>query len=158
MTDADQRIAKITLDERSVVRRNPDVEHERAVAIFDLLEENAFAPVAGHPGPFHLHLGLEENRLILDIRNSAEDPLERVVLPMSPFRSIVKDYFLICESYYNAIRTATPSRIEAIDMGRRALHNEGSEVLRERLAERVRIDLGTARRLFTLVCVLHIRG
>jgi uncharacterized protein (UPF0262 family) len=140
------------------VRRNPDVEHERAVAIFDLLEENSFAPCAGHPGPFHLHLGLEENRLVLDIRNTAEEPLERVVLPMSPFRSIVKDYFLICESYYNAIRTATPSRIEAIDMGRRALHNEGSEVLRERLAERVRIDLGTARRLFTLVCVLHIRG
>jgi uncharacterized protein (UPF0262 family) len=158
MTDADQRIAKITLDERSVVRRNPDVEHERAVAIFDLLEENSFAPCAGHPGPFHQHLGLEENRLVLDIRNTAEEPLERVVLPMSPFRSIVKDYFLICESYYNAIRTATPSRIEAIDMGRRALHNEGSEVLRERLAERVRIDLGTARRLFTLVCVLHIRG
>jgi uncharacterized protein (UPF0262 family) len=158
MTDSDQRIAKITLDERTVVRRRPDVEHERAVAIFDLLEENSFATVAGHPGPFHLHLSLEENRLVLDIRNTAEEPLERIVLPMSPFRSIVKDYFLVCESYYNAIRTATPSRIEAIDMGRRALHNEGSEVLRERLADRVTIDLGTARRLFTLVCVLHIRG
>jgi uncharacterized protein (UPF0262 family) len=158
MTDSDQRIAKITLDERTVVRRRPDVEHERAVAIFDLLEENSFATVAGHPGPFHLHLSLEENRLVLDIRNTAEEPLERIVLPMSPFRSIVKDYFLVCESYYNAIRTATPSRIEAIDMGRRALHNEGSEVLRERLADRVTMDLGTARRLFTLVCVLHIRG
>jgi uncharacterized protein (UPF0262 family) len=158
MTDSDQRIAKITLDERTVVRRKPDVEHERAVAIFDLLEENSFATAAGHPGPFHLRLGLEENRLVLDIRSTAEEPLERVVLPMSPFRSIVKDYFLVCESYYNAIRTATPSRIEAIDMGRRALHNEGSELLRERLADRVTMDLGTARRLFTLVCVLHIRG
>ena len=158
MSEQDQRIAKITLDERTVVRRNADVEHERAVAIFDLIEENRFAPTAGYAGPFHLTLSLEENRLALDIRDTAEQSLERVVLPMSPFRSIVKDYFLICESYYNAIRTATPSRIEAIDMGRRALHNEGSELLRERLAERVGIDLNTARRLFTLVCVLHIRG
>jgi uncharacterized protein (UPF0262 family) len=158
MSEQDQRIAKITLDERTVVRRNADVEHERAVAIFDLLEENRFAPTAGYAGPFNLVLSLEENRLALDIRDAADQSLERVVLPMSPFRSIVKDYFLICESYYNAIRTATPSRIEAIDMGRRALHNEGSELLRERLAERVGIDLGTARRLFTLVCVLHIRG
>jgi uncharacterized protein (UPF0262 family) len=158
MAESDHRVAKITLDERTVVRRNADIEHERAVAIFDLLEENSFAPVGAAAGPFHLHLGIEESRLVLDIRSTAEDPVDRVLVPLAPFRGIVKDYFLICESYFNAIRTATPSRIEAIDMGRRALHNEGSELLRERLAERVAVDLNTARRLFTLLCVLHIRG
>lgn len=158
MAGVDQRIAKITLDERSVVRRNADIEHERAVAIFDLLEENSFILAAGASGPFHLNLGIEENRLVLDIRSSADEPIDRMLLPLTPFRSVVKDYFLVCESYYNAIRTASPSRIEAIDMGRRALHNEGSELLRERLAERVTVDLNTARRLFTLLCVLHIRA
>lgn len=158
MAETAQRIAKITLDERTVVRRNADIEHERAVAIFDLLEENSFAPVGDLQGPFHLHLGVEENRLVLDIRSAVEEPVDRVLVPLSPFRGIVKDYFLICESYFKAIRTASPSRIEAIDMGRRALHNEGSELLRERLAEHVSVDLNTARRLFTLLCVLHIRG
>jgi uncharacterized protein (UPF0262 family) len=158
MADSDQRIAKIVLDEHTVLRRSADIEHERAVAIFDLLEENSFAPVNAAPGPFHLHLGIEENRLVLDIRSTADEPLERILLPLTPFRSIVKDYFLVCDSYFKAIRNASPSRIEAIDMGRRALHNEGSELLRERLAERVAIDLGTARRLFTLLCVLHIRA
>jgi uncharacterized protein (UPF0262 family) len=154
---SDQRIAKITLDERTVVRRNADIEHERAVAIFDLLEENSFAPVAGRKGPFNLHLSIEENRLLLDIRDEADAPLERVPLPLQPFRRIVKDYFLVCESYFNAIRRSSPSQIEAIDMGRRGLHNEGSEVLRERLADKIAIDNNTARRLFTLLCVLHIR-
>jgi uncharacterized protein (UPF0262 family) len=158
MAESEQRIVNITLDERTVVRRNADIEHERAVAIFDLLEENCFAVQGGAPGPYHLHLGIEENRLVLDIRSAAGQASERVPVPLAPFRAIVKDYFLVCESYYNAIRTASPSRIEAIDMGRRALHNEGSELLRERLAERVSIDLNTARRLFTLLCVLHIRG
>lgn len=158
MPDPDRRIVKITLDERSVVRRNADVEHERAVAIFDLLEENSFAPIGGAPGPFHLHLGIEENRLVLDIRSTAEEPVDRVLVQLTPFRGVVKDYFLVCETYYQAIRTASPSRIEAIDMGRRALHNEGSELLRERLADRVTVDLNTARRLFTLLCVLHIRA
>lgn len=158
MADSDQRIAKILLDEHTVLRRNADIEHERAVAIFDLLEENSFAPVAAAPGPFHLHLGIEENRLVLDIRSTAEAPIERILLPLTPFRSIVKDYFLVCDSYFKAIRNASPSRIEAIDMGRRALHNEGSELLRERLADRVKVDLNTARRLFTLLCVLHIRS
>jgi uncharacterized protein (UPF0262 family) len=152
-----QKIVNITLDERTVVRRNADVEHERAVAIFDLLEENAFAPKAGFEGPFHLNLAVEENRLVLDVRDTSDQPLEKITLPLQPFRSIVRDYFLICESYYNAIRRASPSQIEAIDMGRRGLHNEGAEMLRERLAERVAIDDNTARRLFTLVCVLHIR-
>jgi uncharacterized protein (UPF0262 family) len=154
----DQRIAKITLDEKSVVRRNADVEHERAVAIFDLLEENSFSPTPGYPGPFHLHLSIEENRLVFDICSAAGEKLERIALPVAAFRSIVKDYFMICESYYAAIRRATPSQIEAIDMGRRGLHNEGSELLRDRLADKVALDLNTARRLFTLVCVLHIRG
>ena len=153
-----QRIAKITLDERTVVRRNADIEHERAVAIFDLLEENTFAPIAGYDGPFHLDLAIEENRLILDIRDANDVSLERIALSLAPFRGIVKDYFLICESYFAAIKRASPTQIEAIDMGRRGLHNEGSELLRERLADKVVVDLGTARRLFTLVCVLHIRG
>jgi uncharacterized protein (UPF0262 family) len=157
MTESDRRIVKITLDERSVVRRNNDIEHERAVAIFDLLEENSFVLAGEVPGPYHVHLGVEENRLQLDISREDDTPIERIQLSLTPFRGIIKDYFLVCETYFNAIRTATPSRIEAIDMGRRALHNEGSELLRERLAERVSLDLNTARRLFTLVCVLHIR-
>src|SRR5487761_107069 len=158
MADTDRRIAQVTLDERTVVRRNADIEHERAVAIADLLQDNSFAPSSGAAGPFNLHLGIEENRLVLDIRDASDQQIERAMLSLTPFRGIVKDYFLICESYYNAIRSASPTRIEAIDMGRRALHDEGSELLRERLAERVAIDFNTARRLFTLVCVLHIRG
>jgi|SRR5579862_9537855 len=158
MTGSDQRIAKITLDEHSVVRRNADVEHERAVAISDLLAENSFVPVSALAGPFHLQLSVAENRLLLDICDTSDTKLEQVVLPLSPFRTIVKDYFMICGSYYNAVREASPSKIEAIDMGRRALHDEGGEKLRERLAERVEVDLNTARRLFTLLCVLHIRG
>ena len=158
MAEAEHRIVKIDLDERTVVRRNADVEHERAIAIFDLLEENTFALTGGAPGPFHLSLSVEENRLVLDIRSTAEEAIERVLVPLAPFRGIIKDYFMVCETYFAAIRTASPSRIEAIDMGRRALHNEGSEQLRERLAERVTVDLDTARRLFTLLCVLHIRG
>ncbi len=152
-----QHIARITLDEKSVVRRSRDVEHERAIAILDLIEENSFAPAAGHDGPFHLHLGIAENRLVVDIRSLDGAPLERVLVPLAPFRGIVKDYFLVCESYYAAIKRESPSRIEAIDMGRRGVHNEGSELLRDRLAEKVALDLNTARRLFTLLCVLHIR-
>lgn len=150
-------LTNIVLDEHTVVRRSPEVEHERAVAIYDLLEENYFAP-AGHDGPFGLHLSIEEGRLKLDIRDEADRPLMTVHLALSPFRRLVKDYFTVCETYFEAIRTASPSRIEAIDMGRRALHNEGSEVLRERLNGKVELDLDTARRLFTLICVLHIKG
>jgi uncharacterized protein (UPF0262 family) len=153
-----QRIAKIELDERTVVRRNPDVEHERAVAIFDLLEENSFAPVGDFDGPYQLRLGMEENRLVFDIRSEAGDPLVAVQLPLSPFRGIVKDYFTVCESYYAAIKRSGPSQIEALDMGRRGLHDEGSELLRERLDGKIVLDRNTARRLFTLICVLHIRG
>ena len=158
MARGEQRIARITLDERTVVRRNADVEHERQVAISDLLADNHFAPVSAIKGPFHLHLSVAENRLVLDSRDTGERALEQVVLPMSPFRKLVKDYFIICGSYYSAVREASPAKIEAIDMGRRALHNEGSEKLCERLADRVAVDDNTARRLFTLLCVLHIRG
>jgi uncharacterized protein (UPF0262 family) len=153
-----KKIAHIELDERTVVRRSADIEHERAVAIFDLLEENYFAPKSNVDGPFRVSLSVEENRLALDIRDEQDAPLEKVVLPLAPFRRIVKDYFLVCESYYNAIKRATPSQIEAIDMGRRGLHNEGADLLKERLADKVEIDKQTARRIFTLVCVLHLRG
>jgi uncharacterized protein (UPF0262 family) len=151
------RIVGITLDERTVIRRNHDIEHERAVAIFDLLEENAFRPLGLEGGPFHLHLSIEENRLVLGIETPQRAPLDRVVLPLAAFKRIVRDYFLICESYFDAIRKLSPSQIEAIDMGRRGLHNEAAELLRERLADRVEIDSQTARRLFTLICVLHLR-
>lgn len=153
-----QYIAKLELDEHSVIRRSADVEHERAVAIYDILEENSFAPAAGVDGPFHLCLGIEENRLIFDIRREDGGDLQRTPLPLTGFRSIVKDYFTVCESYYTAIKTSTPSQIEAIDMGRRGLHNEGSTLLQETLAGDIEIDFDTARRLFTLLCVLHIRA
>ncbi|MSP84009.1 MAG: UPF0262 family protein [Alphaproteobacteria bacterium] len=155
----DQRIGRITLDERLVIRRSAEIEHERAVAIFDLLEANRFVPQGGAKGPFDVHLGLRDGRsLVIEVSDAAAQPIEPVILPMSPFRTLIKDYFTICESYFEAIKRASPSQIEAIDMGRRGLHNEGSEVLRERLAGKVEIDLETARRLFTLICVLHIRG
>jgi uncharacterized protein (UPF0262 family) len=157
-SDPSRRIAKVALDERTVVRRSAEVEHERAVAIFDLIEENFFAPVGDTGGPYNLHLGIEENRLVIDIRTEADEALGKVILALTPFRRIVKDYFQICESYYQAIKAATPSQIEAIEMGRRGLHNEGSDLLRERLAGKIELDTNTARRLFTLICVLHIRG
>jgi uncharacterized protein (UPF0262 family) len=154
-----QRLCNVQLDERTLVRRKPEVEHERAIAIYDLLEENYFCPVGDYVGPYSLHISLVENRLVLDIRSEDDiTPRTEVVLPVTPFRAVVKDYFLICESYYTAIKKSTPSQIEAIDMGRRGLHNEGSEILRERLAGKIEVDLETARRLFTLVCILHIRG
>jgi uncharacterized protein (UPF0262 family) len=152
------RICEIQLDEHSVVRRSADVEHERAVAIFDLVEENYFAPAGHDGGPYRLHLAIEENRLMFDIRNEAQEEVAAIALPLLPFRRIVKDYFAVCEVYFEAIKTASPSKIEAIDMGRRGLHNEGSELLRERLDGKIEIDFDTARRLFTLLCVLHIRG
>jgi uncharacterized protein (UPF0262 family) len=156
--DPRYRIIDISLDERLVKWRNAQVEHERKVAIYDLLEENRFEPAGCAAGPYRLHLAIEDNRLIFHIRDEAEKPLARVPLPMLPFRRIIRDYFQICESYYDAIKRSSPSRIEAIDMGRRALHNEGSQLLQERLEGKIRIDHDTARRLFTLVCVLHIRA
>lgn len=152
------RLVDVTLDE-SIGRATADVEHERAVAIFDLIEENAFQPVGDvDGGPYKLHLSLAENRLVFDITQEDGSPVARHMLSLTPFRKIVKDYFLICESYYEAIRSATTKQIEAIDMGRRGVHNEGSETLQERLSGKIDIDFDTARRLFTLVCVLHWRG
>ncbi len=156
--DETQRLANITLDEQSVVRRSAEVEHERAVAIYDLLEENRFAPQGAFSGPYHLRLGIEENRLKLDVRDQEDEPMVAFHLSLSPFRRLIKDYFMVCETYYEAIKTASPSKIEAIDMGRRGLHNEGSELLLKRLDGKIETDFDTARRLFTLICVLHIRG
>ena len=153
-----QRLAKVTLDEGSIGRSSPDIEHERAVAIYDLLEDNAFAPVDHDGGPYALHLSITENRLVFDIRQEDGSPVMAHLLSLTPLRRIVKDYFMICDSYYKAIRTSTPSQIEAIDMGRRGLHNEGSELLMERLKEKISVDFDTARRLFTLICVLHWKG
>jgi uncharacterized protein (UPF0262 family) len=153
-----QHIVNIFLDEKTGGRRAAHVEHERKVAIYDLLEENVFAPVGHDAGPYVLHLGIEDNRLIFDIRTEVDQPLEKFALPVNSFRRIVKDYFMVCESYFAAIKTAPPSRIEALDMGRRGLHNEGSDILRERLNGKVEVDRKTARGLFTLICVLHIRA
>ncbi|KQZ15664.1 hypothetical protein ASD44_17610 [Mesorhizobium sp. Root554] len=152
------RLIDVELDE-SIGRSTPDVEHERAVAIFDLIEENSFQPVNDDgSGPYRLKLSLADSRLVFAVSREDGDTVVTHILSLTPFRRIVKDYYLICESYYDAIRSSTPSHIEAIDMGRRGLHNEGSQTLKERLAGKIDIDFGTARRLFTLVCVLHWRG
>ena len=141
-----RRLVKITLDEGSIGRSSQDIEHERAVAIYDLIEDNSFAPADHDGGPYALHLSITENRLVFDIRQQDGAPLMAHLLSLTPFRKIVKDYFMICDSYYKAIRTASPTQIEAIDMGRRGLHNEGSELLKERLKEKIDIDFDTARR------------
>ncbi|MEI7806685.1 MAG: UPF0262 family protein [Hyphomicrobiales bacterium] len=153
-----QRLVAVTLDENSIGRSNPDVEHERAVAIYDLLEENTFAPANHDGGPYALHLSIDGARLVFDIRLENGEPVIAHLFSLAPLRSIVKDYFMICDSYYQAIRTATPDKIEAIDMGRRGLHNDGSHLLMERLKSKVDVDFDTARRLFTLICVLHWKG
>jgi uncharacterized protein (UPF0262 family) len=153
-----QRIVAVTLDEESIGRSGPDIEHERAIAIYDLVEQNLFAPEGGAEGPFALHLAITGNRLMFDIRREDGAPVVAHLLSLTPFRRIVKDYYMICDSYYHAIRTATPDKIEAIDMGRRGIHDEGSRTLQERLKGKVTIDFETARRLFTLICVLHWKG
>jgi uncharacterized protein (UPF0262 family) len=155
---AKQRLVSVTLDEETIGRSNPDVEHERQVAIYDLLEQNSFAPVGDSNGPYALHLSITGNRLVFDIRTKDGKPVIAHLLSLSPLRRIVKDYYTVCDSYYEAIRTATPDKIEALDMGRRSIHNEGSRVLMERLKDKVKLDVDTARRLFTLICVLHWKG
>jgi uncharacterized protein (UPF0262 family) len=150
-------LVAVNLDENSIGRSNRDVEHERAVAIYDLLEDNFFAP-GDVDGPFALNLSITGSRLMFDIRREDGTPVIAHLLSLSPLRRIVKDYFTVCDSYYEAIRTATPDRIEALDMARRALHDEGSQILMERLKRKVNVDFDTARRLFTLVCVLHWKG
>ena len=152
------RLAAVTLDEASLGSSNDDVEHERRVAIYDLIEENQFRPVGHDGGPYTLQLGISGNRLVFDIRLADGAPVMAHLLSLSPLRRIVKDYFMVCDSYYAAIRTATPDRIEALDMGRRALHDEGSRLVTERLKRKVEVDSGTARRLFTLITVLHWKG
>ena len=156
------RISHIDLDEATILWRNPDIEQERRIAIFDLIEENTFRPVraaeAGHEGPYHLRLSVEDGRLALAIADDAEVPLETIVLALGRFRRPIRDYFAICDSYYQAIRRATAAEIETIDMARRGVHNEAAELLLERLEGKVETDFATARRLFTLICVLHIRG
>jgi uncharacterized protein (UPF0262 family) len=152
------RLVAVTLDETSIGRSGPDIEHERTIAIYDLLEQNTFAPVDHDGGPYALHLAMADGRLMFDIRLADGTPVMTHLLSLSPFRGLVKDYFMICESYHTAIRTATPDRIEAIDMGRRGLHDEGSRILMERLKRKVNMDFDTARRLFTLICVLHWKG
>ena len=151
------RIVDIVLDEKSVARRTPEVEHERAVALFDLLEENDFALVGGEAGPYKLHIGIFEQRLVFGVHAHDDRKLRDIVLSLTPLRKVVKDYFLVCESYYAAIKKLSNKQIEALDMGRRGLHNEGSEVLRERLSGKIDVDFDTARRLFTLICALLAR-
>ncbi len=159
MSDDTHRIVQIELDEKSVVSRSPQVEHERKVAIYDLLEDNSFRPLEiDHAGPYALRLSIQENRLVFDIDDVDKNHLVKITLPVSVLKRVVRDYFMICDSYFKAIKTLSPSQIEAIDMGRRGLHNEGAEILRTRLEDRVDMNLRTARRLFTLVCVLHIKA
>jgi uncharacterized protein (UPF0262 family) len=153
-----KRLVMVSLDDNTMGAASRDIEHERAIAIYDLIDENFFAPVGHDGGPYCLTLQAVENRLVFDIRTESGAPVIAHYLSLSPFRRLVKDYFLVCESYYQAIRTATPSHIEAIDMGRRALHNEGSELLQQRLKDKVTVDFDTARRLFTLLTVLHWKG
>jgi uncharacterized protein (UPF0262 family) len=150
------RLQTVELDQESLAAVSRDQEQERQIAIFDLLEANYFAPEGAEAGPYDLKMGLLENRLVLDVRSAGY--ARQHILSLSPFRRLIKDYFMICESYYQAIRNSTPAQIEALDMGRRGLHNEASELLRERLAGKIETDLDTARRLFTLICALHWRG
>ena len=153
------RIVDIELDDRLVVRRSREIEHEMAVAIHDLLEDNRFEPAGAGPGSYKVALSVRDGRsLVFDIRDEEGAGVAEEIVPLNLFRRIVKDYFTVCESYFEAIRNAPASRIEALDMGRRGLHNEGAELLRDNLEGRVGIDDETARRLFTLICVLHIRG
>lgn len=156
--EQDLRLIAVDLDEASIAPRGPDVEHERKIAIFDLLEQNRFAPAGAEKGPFKLRLAIEENRLVFDISHEDDTPRAKHILSLTPLKRVIRDYFVVCDSYYQAIRSATPSQIEAIDMGRRGLHNEGSQALMDRLSGKIDVDLDTARRLFTLICALHTKA
>lgn len=152
-----ERINRITLDEGSIKHRSMEVEHERSVAIADLLGDNMFEPVGMKSGPYDVHLSIEEGRLVFDITSPATGKKAKVALSVQPLRSIIRDYFLICESYYEALKNSTPSKLEAVDMGRRGVHNEGSDKLSDLLEGKIITDHRTSRRLFTLICVLHIK-
>jgi uncharacterized protein (UPF0262 family) len=159
---ADQRIIDVKLDERTIIWRNADIEQERRIAIFDLLEGNEFEPSRDYPdgyaGPYKLTLRVEEGRLALDIAAENDALLETIIIGLTRFRRPIREYFAICDSYFQAIRQATPQQIETIDMARRAIHNDAAELLKDRLEGKVAVDFDTARRLFTLICVLHIKG
>ena len=159
---ADPRIINVELDERTILWRSADIEQERRIAIFDLIEGNHFAPQRVHPdgyaGPYKIALSVEEGRLGIAIHRADDSHLETYVLGLGRFRRPIKDYFAICDSYYAAIRNATPAQIETVDMARRGIHNEAAELLKERLEGKIEIDFDTARRLFTLICVLHIKS
>lgn len=152
-----ERINKITLDASSMKKHSAEAEHERDVAIADLLHENSFEPRCMHSGPYNIHLAIEDGKLAMDVHSPKEDKHAKVVLPIAPLRGIIRDYFIIFESYQQAISSLNHSRIEAIDMGRRGLHNEGSQMLIDILKDRIVVDFCTARRLFTLICVLHLK-
>jgi len=152
------RLTNVTLDENSIASRGADVEHERRIAIFDLLEENVFDPVGVPAGPYTLRLSVQENRLVFEVAREEDGRTYAThVLSLTPLKRVIRDYFVVCDSYFKAIRSASPSQIEAIDMGRRGLHDEGSAALMERLKGKIEIDHDTARRLFTLICALHVK-
>jgi uncharacterized protein (UPF0262 family) len=159
---SDPRIIAVSLDERTILWRSADIEQERRIAIFDLIEGNYFAPQRAHSddytGPYRIALAVEEGRLAIAINREDDTHLETYILGLGRFRRPIKDYFAICDSYYQAIRNATPTQIETVDMARRGIHNEAAELLKERLEGKIEIDFDTARRLFTLICVLHIKG
>ena len=161
VVDSAHRLVRIELDEAGAPRRSAEAEHERAIAIYDILEDNSFALVdpAGTPldGPFHLYIRAEGRHIRFDIRNDADSELSQFYMALGPLRRVMRDYFHVCDTYYEAIRTKSPSQIQAIDMGRRALHNEGADILRSRLDGKVATDEMTSRRLFTLICVLQSR-
>jgi uncharacterized protein (UPF0262 family) len=148
----------VTLDEASIGRGTPDQEHERQIAIYDLVEANSFGIPDHDGGPYALYVSMRDKKLVLDIREADGEPVIAHLLSLTPFRRILRDYFMVCESYYAAIRTATPTQIEAIDMGRRGLHDEGAHVLAERLKGKVTCDFDTSRRIFTVLTALHWRG
>ncbi len=161
MPSPSYRLVRVELDERSLAPANADIEHERKVAVYDLLQENMFQPLGDSEmigeGPFVLYLSSSEGRLVMDVRKEDETPVGQLHLSMAPLRKIIKDYFLLCESYYDAIRNAAPQQIETIDMARRGMHNEGSEILEERLKDKIALDFDTARRLFTLICSFYMK-
>ncbi|MEM7492398.1 MAG: UPF0262 family protein [Pseudomonadota bacterium] len=151
----EHRLVSVEIDDETLAASGPDAEHERRVAIFDLIEANTFEVIDHDRGPYTLHLSMQDRKLVFDVRTEGGEPVHVFVLSMSPFRGVIRDYFMICESYYEAIRNSTPHQIEAIDMARRGIHNEGSDLMEERLEGKVRVDFDTARRLFTLICALH---
>lgn len=153
----DDRLISVDLDETGLPAPTPEIAQERRVAIFDLLEDNSFA-LNGREGPYRLHLAVIERRLVFDVRSQADEKMAEFHLSLSPFQRVIRDYFQICEAYFDAVKHLPPSQIEAIDMGRRGIHNEGSTLLVERLEGKIKTDHDTARRLFTLICVLHFKG